>query len=303
MALAAYKARNVLTALLLSASLLLAGNYDGQFLFYDVELEWTSTTFIYSEHLTQPDDWRTPYEYMYGDFYTRLTVIDKPTDLGVRAMFCFWLEGWKHENCTYREQSDLFHNEGVYYHKLANLSAWWVNSGLGSKRIEQGPLDRILHQWWVDGTLKVLRTRDGINCGKNEAWGDEALPHIPIKYRMEFIVVAKGKKLKPPAHWTDVPPEWGANPVALNDNAAAGKIIANKKLNIAQTSAKNYSVKVDIDGAATLVLFSPDGAVAYRRNVDGEKTLNLNLSQKKPGMYLVRLRSADSETAQKLVVY
>jgi hypothetical protein len=300
---------------MLSAALVLgyygifAGNFNGQFTLYDIDTTWVTTTFVNKNHLMQPDNWRTPYEYLHGDYYVRLTVTEKPTDLKVRAMWCFWLSGWTTENCTqFGDMSRTsFTSTGVHYFKLQPFTQWWVNTGLGSKRIEQGPLDRVLHQWWSGTVNKVLRSSNDPHCGSNEKWGPEADAHIPIKYRMEFIVVAQGHKLTPPAHWTNLPAQWDVEGgVAVNSahhgmGSGANAAFANV-VRIPKSAGARTIVHIIADNPVSIAIYSISGTRIFQHRSSGRETVDLSSKGILAGIYMIRIADSMQSAARKIII-
>lgn len=190
---------------------------DTQFTLVDLTFDWKETTYFIralNELGEQPKNWSEPVNYLDGEIYGRLEVLEKPTDLEITAMFCFWQDG--NEICTMRRDNPiLFSEAGVYYFRHASPSsgsdekgnAHWIRCK--GKRYFQAdaPLDVVQCQWWAfndAGERKVLREK-GKHWPKDERedMGVEVRQHIPIRQRLEMIVVAAGARFSAPAHWTN----------------------------------------------------------------------------------------------------
>ena len=211
------KCIRIIIAILATAIMVHAADWGPQFAILDRDSTWLRTTLFYN--LNQPSNWAaTGYDYLHGEQYHRLEVKSKPTDIKIMYMMCFWRG--KNENCTkWSAPLGYFSTAGVHYFKAPPWDKWGSPNG---EKLSDGPLDKILIQFWVqkpgDRGWYVLRTNEkaGVIHGYNEALGPEAEKHIPIEYHIEHIMVAKDHTFKTPAHWTNCPSGWNCgNAVAI----------------------------------------------------------------------------------------
>lgn len=193
-----------------------------QFTLLDLVFDWNETTYFMralNELGEQPERWDGPVNFLDGQIYGRLEVLEKPTDLEIDAILCFWQNG--HEICTNRKAEPiLFSRPGIYYfgHPApssgtdAEGNRHWIRCK-GKRFFDGGGQLEVLqvqYRAFNDaGERKVLRER-GKHWPKdaNEDMGPEVRRHVPIRQRMELIVVAKGAALGKPQHWEGTPGGW-----------------------------------------------------------------------------------------------
>lgn len=190
-----------------------------QFKLIDIKGEWTTTRIFKDsegELGEQPLHWAKPTDFLNGTLHLRLEITKKPSDLEVMSMICLWQNG--NETCTDIDSSKSlrFSEPGVYYGTFpAPGPGDDIDGNADWKRPKaehagklffrgDGNADKVLMQWWVhdaEGEWKVLRHNPENGIHAQIDYGPEALKHIPIAYRLEIYVVAKGAVFKAPSHW------------------------------------------------------------------------------------------------------
>jgi len=194
-----------------------------QFLLIDTEDVWTTTRIYRGEDgdlETQPESWGDPIDYQNGTLHLRLEILDKPSDAEVMSMLCLWQDG--NEICTRfdSEASMRFAKEGVYYEiqpapgegdDVEGNVVWRRPTGSHTGNAffkPTGNCDWILLQWWIkdaEGEWKVLRHNPENGVHAKLDYGEGVNAHIPIRFRLEMYVVAKGAVFDAPKHWASKP--------------------------------------------------------------------------------------------------
>lgn len=178
-----------------------------QVVLFDRVHEWTQHTFT---EVLETRPWGEAFAQ--GNVYVRYEIIDKPTDIEVAPMICLWQgtygEDDFRENCTKMAQLVKFSEPGVYYAMIPGpgIHENWFNAYRTPRFSEDEPVNRIMHQWWVQtDRWRVLRRGD---TNKVYDYGAGVEIHIPIKFRATGILVKKGARLDPPREWKELPEAW-----------------------------------------------------------------------------------------------
>jgi hypothetical protein len=155
---------------------------------------WQPTT-------TRPSNWVSPVNFAAGTTYMRVRVIDKPSSMNIRANVCFWRNSMSVETCATKF---FFSDEGTYYIAMGAPNQWWKKNGNFRWDI---PFEVTRLMFKDAATGKLLLTR---RCGSYCYNAPDIDQHVPITVQAEFIVVAKGSRLNPPASWAGCPSTWSS---------------------------------------------------------------------------------------------
>jgi hypothetical protein len=158
------------------------------------------------------DNWTSPVNYYQGAMYMKYEVLEKPSDKTLGVQLCFWMPGWSPETCSNQLK---YGTEGTYYHKMGNPSGWWHH---GDYPWEDNDFykARLFQKDGNDGAILMATSSCGSYC-----YSGDLSAHVPIKYNVEIIVVAKGDKLAAPDSW-ECPESWecsgGATAINFKSN-------------------------------------------------------------------------------------
>lgn len=187
----------------------------GQFPLLDQTFDWKETTCFMralGEIGLQPERWDRPADFLNGTIHGRLEVLEKPTDLEVTMQFCLWQDG--HETCKHRDVLPIrFSGPGVQ--RFSFPSPGTASDGVRNENWQRCKGDDFFSparqvevvqvQCWAHnraGERKVVRER-GKHWPKDarEDMGPEVREHIPIRMRVELLVVAAKTSPVLPEHW------------------------------------------------------------------------------------------------------
>ncbi|MBK7586205.1 MAG: hypothetical protein IPI67_39225 [Myxococcales bacterium] len=178
-----------------------------QVTFFDRTLKDTATTYW---ELPKPKaGFRMADKFAQGNAYLRLEVLNKPTNIEIFPQVCAWRwdpkveckDRWKVFAETCSSQNDFSYTQtGVSYVALGSPAKWWQKATPAWSYALPWDALRILQKAVQNGNKYLLQDA---GCG-TACWpvAGGAAAHMPIDMRGELVLVAQGKTLKTPAHWT-----------------------------------------------------------------------------------------------------
>ncbi|MFK8025105.1 MAG: fibronectin type III domain-containing protein [Ilumatobacter sp.] len=159
--------------------------------------------------LNQPADYTGPRDYASGTAYIKIDVLEKPSDLAMIPLICFWThtaaQKFKYETCARKGVDRIFTDEGTYYFDLKAPESWWQKNGVFDWSTPP-TLGRIMLKKAYSETTELML---GKLCGSFCYKGDDLEDHIPVRIASELIFVAQGETLNPPSDWrNECPSDW-----------------------------------------------------------------------------------------------
>jgi hypothetical protein len=171
-----------------------------QFVLVNERVNWKSMVEVSRRG---PLELKSPIDYTKGRVYLRLDVREKPTSFPLGVQICMWGENGRETCSNYRELT--IREKGVYYVDAGMPDGWWI---------KDGGIDWSGRWQHLRVMLRCSKEASETGCifaqGSNPIFykGADFESHVPIVFNANAIVVAPGKRLKPPAGW-DCPADWG----------------------------------------------------------------------------------------------
>jgi hypothetical protein len=275
-----------------------------QVMFHDGSYTWTHNPIRsqYKNNLV-PLNWKSPVNYYEGSIYCRFEVLSKPSDLKMTAQFCFWQDGFKYESCG--DQTPQFTGAGVMYYKSRRSPNEY--SRIRGGGVKWDNMTKLVSQHMFKSPNKSGKLVATKACGK-ACWQSDVSAHVPIPYKVQMVVVAKGDKLVRPAGWIDCPTELCGDPLTVD--APDGWYLAGQRKGLQYHSASGrISIPKNLapQSVTSASIFSLDGRRVQRMAVtDGIahwNGCNANGAGTRSGPYIIRLHRDDgSENVSGVIV-
>jgi len=276
-----------------------------QFILLNQDITWTggrfNGPFLGQSGASAWYDWTSPIDFTKGCIFSRVEVLEKPTDLQVEIQPCLWNSPPPGESCG--SHGPIWSTTGVYYWRIDGPEYWWRKDGL--------PVD-----WSKPGTRSLLLIKSGTTlwvdqCGGAWCMGASAASHLPVKVHYEIVVTST----------TDgtfvIPPElkdWDCNEVVkLSDywdcegggtQVVARGAQAHDRTHLEVGLRVNGGVEIRCEKPGLVNIFGMRGERVAQVRVSAKGTVEVPRSTfAGAGTYVARLTAQGTQPGSRFVVY
>ena len=228
-----------------------------------------------------------------SQYWIRLEMIQKPTDLGITANLIFWqwsaAKGFVH--CWSHARPTLPNEGGVIYYPLIDM----LNFGHDGYKFPP-EFDRLNHDrdlvamhCWKGGTMEKM----WYDPHGHPYRGDDLDEHTPYTYYTTCYIVPKGERPLLPAHWKDECPEaWRSKADFENSVATVPYNERSQSAAEIKCSVRNGVMHVEVPFAGAYSVEIVDCRGRITETIPGKAaTMDIALSNRAKGASFIRVVS------------